>query len=164
LNNNDGVTVSARIVFTDPFHFLAFGFGAGLTDKAPGTAGSVVGVLFGYLTLGLGMPWRIAIAGALIITGIWICEESSKRIGVHDYGGIVWDEITGMYITLLVLPQESTVWAAGFALFRLFDIWKPWPIRDVERNVKGGAGIMVDDILAAIYTVLLLFILGVVIG
>ena len=110
------------------------------------------------------MPWRIAIAGALIITGIWICEESSKRIGVHDYGGIVWDEITGMYITLLVLPQESTVWAAGFALFRLFDIWKPWPIRDVERNVKGGAGIMVDDILAAIYTVLLLFILGVVIG
>ena len=164
MNNNDGVIVSARTVFTDPFHFLAFGFGAGLTDKAPGTVGSVVGVLFGWLTLGLGMPWRIVIAGALIITGIWICGESAKRIGVNDYGGIVWDEITGMYITLLALPQELTIWVAGFALFRLVDIWKPWPIRDVERNVKGGVGIMADDILASIYTVLLLFILGVVIG
>ena len=160
----DGVSVSARTVFTDPVHFLAFGFGVGLLPQAPGTAGSALGVLVAWLTFSLGLPWRIAIAGALIIIGIWICGESAKRLGIHDHRGIVWDEITGMYITLLAVPRELTLWAIGFALFRIFDIWKPWPIRDLDSTVAGGVGIMVDDLLASIFAMLLLLSVGIFIG
>ena len=164
MKHADRTSVSARTVFADPVHFLAFGFGVGLLPKAPGTAGSVLGLLVAWLTFSIGLPWRIAIAGALIIIGIWICGESAKRLGTHDYRGIVWDEIAGMYVTLLAVPRELIFWAIGFALFRIFDIWKPWPIRDLDSTVAGGLGIMIDDLLASIFAILLLLLAGILIG
>ena len=150
----------ARTVLTDPVHILAFGFGTGLSPVAPGTVGSLVGVLFAWLTLDFGLPLQLAVAAALSVSGIWICGESARRIGVHDHGGIVWDEIAGMYITLLVAPPTITAWILGFVLFRAFDIAKPWPIRDLDHRLGGGLGIMLDDLAAALYALILLGLYG----
>ena len=150
----------ARTVLTDPVHILAFGFGTGLSPVAPGTVGSLVGVLFAWLTLDLGLPLQLAVAAALSVSGIWICGESARRIGVHDHGGIVWGEIAGMYITLLVAPPTITPWILGFVLFRAFDIAKPWPIRDLDHRLGGGLGIMLDDLAAALYALILLALYG----
>jgi len=150
----------ARTVLTDPVHILAFGFGTGLSPVAPGTVGSLVGVLFAWLTLDLGLPLQLGIAAAISLSGIWICGESARRIGVHDHGGIVWDEIAGMYITLLAAPPTVAGWILGFVLFRAFDIAKPWPIRDLDHRLGGGVGIMLDDLAAALYALILLALYG----
>jgi phosphatidylglycerophosphatase A len=121
----------ARTVLTDPVHFLAFGFGTGLAPFAPGTFGSIPGVILFWLTLDLGLYVQLGIAGVMAIVGIWICGESARRIGVHDHGGIVWDEIVGMYVTLLVAPVTIVGFVLAFVLFRVMDIVKPWPIRDL---------------------------------
>ena len=150
----------ARTVLTDPVHILAFGFGTGLSPYAPGTVGSLVGVLFAWLSRDLGLPIQAGIAVAIIAAGIWICGESARRIGVHDHGGIVWDEIAGMYVTLLAAPATIPAWILGFALFRAFDIVKPWPIRDLDHRLGGGLGIMLDDLAAALYALILLGLYG----
>ncbi len=152
--------VPAKTVFTDPVHLLAFGFGTGLSPVAPGTVGTLVAFPIAWLTLDLGLVSQIAVAAVLILSGIWICGESARRIGVHDHGGIVWDEVAGMYVTLLVTPPTVTGWALAFLAFRLFDIVKPWPIRDLDHRMKGGLGIMLDDIAAALYAVILLALYG----
>ena len=149
-----------RTVLTDPVHFLAFGFGTGLAPFAPGTFGSLPGILLFWLTLDLGLYVQLGVAVALILSGIWLCGESARRIGVHDHGGIVWDEIAGMYITLLVAPATLTGWALAFVAFRLFDIVKPWPIRDLDHSIHGGLGIMLDDLVAALYAAILLALYG----
>jgi phosphatidylglycerophosphatase A len=103
---------------------------------------------------------QAGVALVAFVLGIWLCGESAKRIGVHDHGGIVWDEILGMFLTLMVIPSlipMEPVWIlAAFMAFRLFDIWKPWPIRDLDHRLHGGLGIMLDDVLAALYAALLL--------
>ncbi len=152
--------VAAKTVFTDPVHLLAFGFGTGLSPYAPGTVGTLVAFPIAWLTLDLGLTAQIAVAALLILSGVWICGESAKRIGVHDHGGIVWDEVAGMYVTLLVAPPTITGWALAFLAFRLFDIVKPWPIRDLDHRMKGGLGIMLDDIAAALYAMILLAFYG----
>ncbi|MCG8369699.1 MAG: phosphatidylglycerophosphatase A [Proteobacteria bacterium] len=157
---NDNTRVAAREVLTDPVNFLAFGFGTGLAPFAPGTVGSVPGLLLFWLTLEFGLYVQLAIAAVLILAGIWICGESARRIGVHDHGGIVWDEIAGMYVTLFLAPVSVAGFAAAFVLFRLADIVKPWPIRDLDHRMRGGAGIMLDDLLAALYASLLLALYG----
>ena len=149
-----------RTVLTDPVHFLAFGFGTGLAPFAPGTFGSLPGVLLFWLTLDFGLYVQLGIAVALALSGTWLCGESARRIGVHDHGGIVWDEITGMYVTLLAAPATITGWALAFVAFRLFDIVKPWPIRDLDHSIHGGAGIMLDDLVAALYAAILLALYG----
>ena len=141
---------------TDPVHVLAFGFGTGLAPKAPGTVGSLLGVLFAWLALPLDVEWRVVVGIALLFSGVFICGASARRIGVHDHPGIVWDEIAAMYLVLLVVPPRIGLWALAFGLFRLFDIWKQWPIRDLDHRLHGGAGIMLDDLVAALYTALLL--------
>jgi phosphatidylglycerophosphatase A len=141
---------------TNPVLLLAFGLGAGLMPIAPGTAGSLLGVALAWLTLPLGLEMQLVIAIALIASGVWLCGEAARRLAVHDHPGIVWDEIAGMYLLLLVAAPEITAWAAGFLLFRIMDIWKPWPIRDVDHRLGGGAGIMLDDLLAALYAAVLL--------
>jgi phosphatidylglycerophosphatase A len=145
-----------RKVLTDPVNFLAFGLGSGLMPKAPGTFGSLVGVALAWLTLSLGLELRFMVAIALIGSGLWLCGEAARRIGVHDHPGIVWDEIAAMYLLLLVAAPEITAWAAVFVLFRLLDIWKPWPIRDLDHRLTGGPGIMLDDLVAALYAAVLL--------
>jgi phosphatidylglycerophosphatase A len=136
----------------DPVHFLAFGFGAGLAPKAPGTFGSVVGVVAAWWLLELPLVARAVVVLAVIGAGIWICGESARRLGRHDDQRIVLDEIAGVLLTSLAVI-EKTVFALAlvFVLFRVFDIWKPWPIRDVDHSLQGGLGIMLDDLIAALY-------------
>ena len=156
MNESDNNAEMLQKVMKDPVNLLAFGLGTGLAPKAPGTFGSLFGVAIAWWTLPLGLELRIVVAIALIASGFWICGESARRMGVHDHPGIVWDEIAAMYLVLLVAPPGITAWALGFGLFRLFDIWKPWPIRDLDHRLGGGAGIMLDDLVAALYTAVLL--------
>ena len=143
--------IAAATVLTSPVHFLAFGLGSGLAPKAPGTFGTLAAVPF-YWLLAMLPLWAYGLAVVMAaIAGVWICGESSRRLGVHDHGGIVWDEFVGLWITLFATPQGWLWLIVGFALFRLFDIWKPWPIRMADRQVSGGFGIMLDDILAGLY-------------
>ncbi len=142
---------TVRKVLHDPVNFLAFGFGTGLAPYAPGTAGSLVGIAIAGLSVPFALEWRIVIGMLLFAAGIWLCGESARRMGVHDHPGIVWDEIAAMYLVLLTVPPTIVLWALGFGLFRLFDIWKPWPIRDLDHRLRGGAGIMLDDLAAAFY-------------
>ena len=146
----------AGAVLTDPVNFLAFGFGTGLAPVAPGTIGSLPGVLLFWLTLDFGLYVQLGIAFALAVFGVWLCGESARRIGVHDHGGIVWDEIAGMYLTLMVAPFSVAGWVLAFVLFRVMDIVKPWPIRDLDHRLGGGVGIMLDDLVAALYAAVLL--------
>jgi phosphatidylglycerophosphatase A len=148
--------ISARTVLTDPVHLLAFGLGLGLSPVAPGTVGTLLGIVIAWLTLDLGLNVQIGLAVVMVLAGIWICDNSSRRIGQHDPGGIVWDEIAAMYIVLLFAPATITAWILAFGLFRVFDIVKPWPIRDLDHSIGGGLGIMLDDLVAALYAVILL--------
>ena len=145
-------------VLRDPVSFLAFGLGTGLVPFAPGTFGTLLGVLAAWLTLSLGLGTRIAIAACLLVGGVWLCGAAARRVGVHDHPGIVWDELAAMYLLLLAVPPSIGWWALAFGLFRLFDIWKPWPIRDLDHRLAGGTGIMLDDLAAAVYAAALLFI------
>ena len=132
-------------------HFLAFGGGAGLAPKAPGTVGSLWGVVLAWLTAAWPPSFQAALLLLVFVAGIWICGESARRLGEHDHPGIVWDEIAGCYLTLLVAGGEVLWLATGFLAFRVFDIWKPWPIRDLDHRLRGGAGIMLDDIVAGAF-------------
>lgn len=147
-------------VLRSPVNFLAFGFGTGLAPVFPGTVGSVPGLLLGWATLGYGLYVQLAVAAALFVAGIWICGRCSRNLGVHDHGGIVWDEIAGMYVTLMLAPPTLAGYVLAFLLFRAFDIVKPWPIRDLDHRLGGGLGIMLDDLAAALYALILLALYG----
>ena len=146
----------ARQVLADPVNLLAFGLGTGLSPVAPGTVGSLLGVLLAWLLLDLGTWVQLGIVAGLSGAGIWLCGESARRIGVHDHGGIVWDEICGMYLTLLAAPATLAGWILAFLAFRAADIVKPWPIRDLDHRLRGGLGIMLDDLVAALYAIVFL--------
>jgi phosphatidylglycerophosphatase A len=150
----------ARKVLTNPVNLLAFGFGTGLAPVAPGTFGTLPGLLLGWATLSLDTYVQWGIAAALFIVGIALCGRCSRNLGVHDHGGIVWDEITGMYVTLLAAPPTFIGFALAFVLFRAFDIIKPWPIRDLDHRLGGGLGIMLDDLAAALYALIFLALYG----
>jgi phosphatidylglycerophosphatase A len=136
----------------DPVHFIAFGFGAGLAPRAPGTFGSLVGLVAAWWLFELPLPWRVAVVLAVIGAGIFICGESARRLNRHDDQRIVLDEIAGVLLTSLAVVERSLFAVAlVFVFFRLFDIWKPWPIRDVDHSLRGGLGIMLDDLIAALY-------------
>jgi phosphatidylglycerophosphatase A len=136
----------------DPVHFIAFGFGAGLAPKAPGTFGSLVGLAAAWWLLELPLLWRSAIVLAVVVAGIWICGESARRLARHDDQRIVLDEIAGVLLTSLVLVENNLLsLVLVFVSFRFFDILKPWPIRDVDHSLHGGLGIMLDDLIAALY-------------
>jgi phosphatidylglycerophosphatase A len=139
-----------------PVHFLSSGFGIGAMPVAPGTFGTLIAIPF-YLLLQHLLLWLYAIVVFVAaIVGIWLCDQTAKAMGEHDHPSIVWDEMVGYWLTMFAAPQ-GWVWVIlGFGLFRLFDIWKPWPIGWVDRHVKGGLGIMLDDILAAVYAGLIL--------
>jgi len=135
---------------------LAFGFGSGLSRYAPGTVGTVVAIPIAILLKSLPsiIYWPILLV--LFLLGIHICGTTATRLGRHDPGGIVWDEMVAFWLTISFLPPQWAWWLAAFVLFRLFDILKPWPIRQSERLFKGGLGIMVDDIIAALYAMAIL--------
>jgi len=136
--------------------FLAFGFGSGLSRFAPGTMGTVAAVPFALLLKGLPFFMFWVVLAGLFAVGVWICDVSSARLGQHDPGGIVWDEMVAYWLTVAFLPVSLPWWVAAFVLFRFFDILKPWPIRLVENRFGGGLGIMLDDVVAALYAMVIL--------
>ncbi|MDC4988530.1 phosphatidylglycerophosphatase A [Acinetobacter baumannii] len=135
--------------------FCGVGFGSGLAPKAPGTFGSAFALLFVPIWLSLGFTLSLIAILIMSVVGIYICGQTAKVINVHDDGRIVWDEFAGQSITfipLLYLQQINWIWViTGFILFRIFDVWKPWPIRVIDRQVHGGFGIMLDDIIAGVW-------------
>ncbi|TAN69611.1 MAG: phosphatidylglycerophosphatase A [Methylobacter sp.] len=149
--------LTPKQVLSDPVLFLAFGFGSGLAKKAPGTFGTLAAIpvywlfaqtnlfVYGFLTL------------IVTVVGIWICDSAAKKLDEHDFGGIVWDEIAGYLITMCLVPFSWQAVVLGFILFRFFDILKPWPIKWIDRQVHGGLGIMLDDVLAGVFAGGLLF-------
>ena len=142
-----------RFATSHPIHFLAFGFGSGLAPKAPGTFGTLVGLpLFAALML-LPEASHLIVIALLFAAGIPICQQTGDALGVPDHGSIVWDEIVAMLLVLEFTPLAWPWWAAAFVLFRLFDIWKPFPIRQCDARLKGGFGVMFDDLLAALYAI-----------
>jgi len=148
-----------RKVLSSPIHFLAFGFGSGLAPFAPGTFGTLAAIPLYLLIQPLSLPIYLLIVAVVSFVGIWLCDWSSKSLGVHDHSGIVWDEFAGYFVTMIAAPKEWLWIAIGFALFRLFDIWKPWPISVLDKKVAGGLGIMVDDLLAGIFALFFLQLL-----
>ena len=134
----------------NPIHLLALGFGTGCVPKMPGTMGTLVGIIF-YLPMShLSWPVYIGVTIALFLSGIWLCEVTANHLGVHDHGGIVWDEIVGFLITMTMVHPDWRFVLLGFVLVRLFDICKPCPISWLDGNVSVGLGIMMDDVLAGI--------------
>jgi phosphatidylglycerophosphatase A len=140
-----------RVALRTPAGFLAFGFGAGLSRCAPGTVGTAVAVPLAWGLKALPQPVFLAVLIAAFLLGVRLCGITSARLGRHDPGGIVWDEMVGYWLTIAFLPAHWTWFLAAFVLFRIFDILKPWPIRRLERRLGGGWGIMADDLLAGVY-------------
>jgi len=151
-------TAEARLLLWHPVHFVSLGFGSGLSPWAPGTAGTLVAIPL-YAALSLLPLWvYIGVTLMVIVLGIYTCGRTAEALHVHDAGVIVWDEVAGFLVTMTLTPFSWQGVVAGFLLFRLFDIVKPWPIRAIDQRVPGGAGIMLDDVLAGIYSLLVLYV------
>lgn len=137
-------------------HFLALGFGSGLAPKAPGTFGTLAALPLIFLLAMLTPAWSMALIVLAAVLGIYICGKVSTDIGTEDHGAIVWDEVVGFALTMWAIPLTFSNVVVGFALFRLLDIVKPWPIRWFDRHVHGGLGVMLDDIVAGLLACALL--------
>jgi phosphatidylglycerophosphatase A len=144
----------------NPVHLCSFGFGSGYSPYAPGTAGSVVGVLAYLLFDDLPITWYLTLILTFFIAGIPMCRYTTKALGVEDHGAIVWDEITGYLITMCYAPAGWWWVLAGFVLFRIFDILKPWPVNLADKYLKGGTGIMLDDAIAGTYGLIIIQIIA----
>jgi phosphatidylglycerophosphatase A len=156
----DSITLRARqVALTTPDGFLAFGFGTGLLTRAPGTMGTLAAVPFAFLLklLGAAALWLVLLA--LFLFGAWLCGRVSARLGVDDYGGIVWDEMVGYWLAVALVPLHWGWLLAGLVLFRFFDIVKPWPVRAIDRKVGGGTGVVMDDVAAGVYAAVVVYAL-----
>lgn len=150
------VNPSPSFLLTNPVALLGFGFGSGLSPVVPGTMGTLAAVPLYLLMSSLALHWYLLIVLVAIILGIFICGVTADKLGVHDHGGIVWDEFVGLWITMIAAPSGWAWLVAGFVLFRFFDMVKPWPIDFIDRHMKGGLGIMFDDIIAGIMALALM--------
>ena len=153
-----------RALLATPAGWLACGFGAGLMPVAQGTFGSLAALLPWLLLRALPLPLALAVLAIGFGVGVWACGVAGRALGVDDHRSLVWDEFIGQWIALLpllpaLLPAgdfRGWMLLAGFALFRLFDVWKPWPIRWLDRRIKGGLGVMIDDVVAGVFAALVL--------
>ena len=151
---------NVKLLLAHPAHFFGLGFGSGLAPKAPGTFGTLVGLPLFWLISSYGLSIKLAIIAALFIFGIYCCDKTGKALGVADDSAIVWDEIVAMMLVLAFTPFTWLGWLVAFCLFRLFDIWKPFPIRQMDAKLKNGFGVMFDDLLAAIYAIICVLLLA----
>lgn len=150
------MTRAREVALRSPDGFLAFGFGSGLLSRAPGTMGTVAAVPFAFAIPLLDGFTLVVFLTIAFLGGSWICQRVAQRLGVEDYGGIVWDEMVGYWVAVAWLPIQWPWLLAAFVLFRFFDIVKPWPISAIDAEIGGGFGIMLDDVLAGLYTAILL--------
>ena len=144
------MTRLANKVWQNPAYFIAFGFGSGLSPIAPGTCGTIIAIPIYLLLSFYSWPVYLALTCAAFFLGVVVSDIVSRDLGEHDYKGIVWDEVVGYLLVMFMVPKGGISMALGFILFRLFDIWKPQPIRWVDKRIHGGLGIMLDDVLAAV--------------
>lgn len=145
------MTRIAPSLLRDPRHLLSLGFGSGLAPVAPGTFGTLVAVPLYLLLAPLSLPWYLLAVFIAFGLGVYLCQYTSDALGVHDHGGIVWDEFVGYWVTMIAVPLAWQWILLGFVLFRVFDIFKPWPVKVADAKMKGGFGIMLDDVLAGLY-------------
>ncbi|MGN6328140.1 MAG: phosphatidylglycerophosphatase A family protein [Rhodanobacter sp.] len=148
-----------RALLATPAGWLACGFGSGLAPIAQGTFGSLAALLPWLLLRELPLPLYVVILLSGFAVGVWACNVASRALGVADHRSLVWDEFIGQWMALLpllVLPAPWWAVVLGFGLFRLFDVWKPWPIRWLDRRVKGGMGVMIDDVVAGVFAAVVL--------
>lgn len=151
-------------VWTDPVYFIAFGFGSGLFKKAPGTFGTLAAIPIYFLINNTAPLVYLGIVIILFVLGVFVANKISNELGVHDHQGIVIDEIVGYLLVMFLVPSQIYLVFLGFVFFRLFDIWKPEPIGWLDRRVKGGFGIMLDDFIAAIFAWIVLQLIILVIN
>lgn len=144
------VNPTFRYLCRNPVSLLAFGFGSGLSPYIPGTAGTLAAIPLYLLLAQLNLGSYLAVTAVAFVVGIYICGRASRQLGVHDHGGIVWDEFVGYWLTMIAVPLTWYWVLLGFVLFRIFDMAKPWPIGWFDRRLEGGFGIMMDDVVAAI--------------
>jgi len=157
-----------------PAHFIALGFGTGLAPLAPGTAGTLLAfplfILLGWLlpTVSLfGVVVPLYLFGVIVLffgIGVWACARTGRDLGIADHSAMNWDEVVAMLLILLLTPSGWAWWALAFFAFRFFDVVKPPPIRHIDRAMKGGVGVMFDDIVAAFYTLLLIALVKRILG
>lgn len=143
-------------VLRSPTLFLAFGFGAGLSPKASGTVGTLVALPLVWALSAVSPLWYAGVFVLATVLGIGLCGRAARLLGVHDHGGIVWDEFLGLAVAAFLLPAGWPWWLAAFVLFRVFDVLKPWPIDWLDRRIHGGFGIVLDDLVAGLMAFLLL--------
>jgi len=155
------MTLSCRAMLGNPVYGLTLGFGAGLSPRAPGTVGTLLGFPLYYLVMMPGIPWLVPVLlGILFVFGIWLCDTTARVLGEADHPAIVWDEIVAMAMVLTLTPDSLAWQVAAFAVFRFFDIVKPWPIRVVDSRMKHGFGVMLDDAIAAAFTVVVIQVMA----
>jgi len=140
--------VRSAFAWRKPHHWIAYGLGSGLSPWAPGTAGTLVGVILYLLVQPLPLGWYLAVLIGGFSIGVWACGKTASELHEPDPGAIVWDEVVGYLVAMTAVPADWPWALGGFALFRALDIWKPWPIRVLDERVGGGLGIMADDLAA----------------
>lgn len=156
---------SWRFLTRHPAHVIAFGFGVGLAPVAPGTWGTLIAVpAYWLLSSRLEPVDFLLVLGVLFVLGVWACDVTGRTIGASDHGGMVWDEAVAFLLVLFFVPAALPWQAAAFLLFRLFDILKPPPIRYYERTFRNGFGVMLDDFVAAFYTLLVVAVASRLLG
>ncbi len=136
----------------DPVVFFALGLGSGLSPFAPGTAGTLLTVPLVYVLQKFSFELYLAVMIFVLLSGSWVCGYAAKKLAVHDHPAIVYDEVGGFLITMFMIPAGWQWMLLGFVLFRLFDVAKPWPISWLDKNITGGLGIMLDDMLAGLFS------------
>lgn len=149
-----------RIQLTNPIHFLALGFGSGLSPFMPGTMGTLAAIPLVWLMASyLDSGFYLLLTSLAALIGIWICGKTAEDMQVHDHGAIVWDEVAGYMIAMIAVPLSWQNLLVAFLLFRFFDIIKPWPISWLDKTLHGGLGIMADDLLAGVFSLACLQVL-----
>jgi len=146
------MTTSVKVTFVEllkrPACFLAYGLGSGLAPKAPGTFGTLAAIPLYLLMQHLSLVTYLAVTVIAFIVGIWFCQKAVDWLGQEDPSAVVWDEFVGYWVTMIAAPTGWQWILIGFVLFRIFDILKPWPISWCDKNLHGGFGIMLDDVIA----------------
>ena len=153
--------ITWQFLFAHPAHFLALGFGSGLSPKAPGTVGTIASIPIWLWLAEQPLLFQSSFLAATFFIGIYFCDKTGEDLGVQDHGAIVWDEFVGFWLTMMFAPAGFLWLLVGFCLFRLFDIWKPWPINYLDKHVHGGLGVMLDDVLAGVFAGLLLYLVSI---
>jgi len=149
-------------IWKNPWHFIAFGFGSGAIPIAPGTFGTLFAIPFYLLLQPLPILFYIFITILIILGSSLLCDRVSKEISIHDHQGMCLDEIVGFLVTMIGVPYGIIWILAGFILFRFFDIVKPWPINYIDQKIHGGFGMILDDVVAGIFSACLLQIISIV--